>query len=65
MPLNVLSVSLMVLTVSRCGVFVLKGGKIKCMNGLKIPSDDVMKQIKVTVCQYLEILEMDNLRDKE
>ena len=49
----------------KCGVLVLKRGKVKQMNGLMLPSGDVMKQIDEEGYKYLEMLEIDKVMEEE
>ena len=49
----------------KCGVLVLKRGKVKQMNGLVLPSGDVMKQIDEKGYKYLGMLEIDKVMEEE
>lgn len=45
-------------------MFVLETGKIKCMDGLTVPSGEVVEQIVKHIIKYLEILEIDEAMEK-
>ena len=49
----------------KCGVLVLKRGKVKRMDGLVLPSGEVMKQIDDEGYKYLGILEIDKVMEEE
>ena len=51
--------------IKKCGVLVLKRGKIAKMEGVLLPDGQVMKEIEDRGYRYLGILETDHLKEKE
>ena len=51
--------------IKRCGILVLKCGKIVKMEGVVLPDGQVMKEIEDRGYGYLSILEKDQLKEKE
>ena len=51
--------------IKKCGVLVLKRGKIAKMEGVVLPDGQVMKEIEDRGYRYLGILETDHLKEKE
>ena len=51
--------------IKKCGVLVLKRGKIAKIEGMVLPDGQVMKEIDDNGYKYLEILEADHLKEKE
>ena len=51
--------------IKKCGVLVLKRGKIVKMEGIVLPDGQVMKEIDDNGYKYLGILEADHLKEKE
>ena len=54
----------MELGLSKCGVLVLKKGKIVKENGISLPNGDLMKEIDEHGYKYLGIVELDKLKEK-
>ena len=50
--------------IKKCGVLVLKRGKIVKMEGVVLPDGQVMKEIEDRGYRYLGILETDQLKEK-
>ena len=51
--------------IKKCGVLVLKRGKIAKMEGVVLPVWQVLKDIEERVYRYLGILETEKLKEKE
>ena len=51
--------------IKKCGVLVLKRGKIVKMEGIVLPDGQVMKEVEDRGYRYLGILETDQLKEKE
>ena len=49
----------------KCGILILKRGKVKQMDGLVLPSGDVMKQVDEEGYKYLVMLEIDKVMEEE
>ena len=43
----------------KCGVVVLKKGKLVKFNGIHLPNQEIMKEVDENGCTYLGILELD------
>ena len=51
--------------IKKCGMLVLKRGKIAKMEGVVLPDGQVMKKVEDRGYRYLGILETDHLKEKE
>ena len=52
--------------IDNCGILVMKRGRYKKSEGIKLPNEEEIKQINVdNGCKYLGILEADGIKDKE
>ena len=51
--------------IKKCGVLVLKRGKIAKMEGVLLPDEQVMKEIEDRGYRYVGLLETDHLKEKE
>ena len=51
--------------IKKCGVLVLKRGKIVKMEGIVLPDGEVMKEIDNSGYTYSGILETDQLKERE
>ena len=51
--------------IKKCGVLILKRGKIVQCNGIVLPNGEVMKVIEQDGYLYLGILEMDRILEEE
>ena len=43
----------------KCGVVILKKGKLVKFNGIHLPNQEIMKEVDENGCTYLGILELD------
>ena len=50
---------------NKCGVLVLKRGKIVKQNGITFPNGQMMKEIDESGYKYLGIVEVDKIKEKE
>ena len=51
--------------IKKCGMLVLKRGKIAKMEGIVLPDGQVMREIDNNGYKYLGILKTDQLKEKE
>ena len=49
----------------KCGVLIMKRGKVVTMDGIRLPDGGVMKEIDEHGYKYLGIIEMDKIKEKE
>ena len=48
----------------KCGVFVMKRGKVTEYEGIQLPDGEVMKALEKDGYKYLGILEFDRIEEK-
>ena len=51
--------------IKKCGVLVLKGGKIVSCKGIKVPNDEIIKEVGQEGNTYLGTVELDKVRENE
>ena len=51
--------------IKKCGVLVMKKGKVASTEGIELPSGDIIKDIENEGYKYLGILEFDSVRENE
>ena len=49
----------------KCGILILKGGKVEKSDGIGLPGGEVMKEIEVEGYKYLGILEYDKIMEND
>ena len=50
--------------IKKCGVLIMKRGKVTLTDGIELPSGDTIKDINEEGYKYLVILEFDSVREK-
>ena len=51
--------------IKKCGILVLKRGKVVRSEGITLPNGEVMKELEKEVCMYFGIVELDKIKKKE
>ena len=51
--------------IKKCGVLVMKGGKVHSSEGISLPGGEVMKEVEIEGYKYLGIMEYDKIKEKE
>ena len=49
----------------KCGIFTMKRGKVVRCVGIKLPTREVMKEVKKRRYSYLGIFELDKIKDNK
>ena len=49
----------------KCGVVILKKGKVVRFDGIHLPNQEIMKEVDEKGYTYLGILELDGIKDHE
>ena len=51
--------------IEKCGVIVMKRGKMVTCDGIELPDGEKMKGVSEEGCKYLGIVELDGIKEKE
>ena len=51
--------------IRKCGVVIMKGGKLSKTDGIVLPNGETIKEVGGGGYKYLGILELDNIKEKE
>ncbi len=51
--------------IEKCGVLILKRGKIVRCDGIELPNDELIKEVEQDGYTYLGIVELDKVKEKE
>ena len=51
--------------IKKCGVLVMKRGKVTSTEGIELPSGETIKKIEKEGYKYLGILEIDSVREND
>ncbi len=51
--------------IKKCGVLILKSGKIVRCDGIELPNDELIKEVEQDGYTYLGIVELDKVKEKE
>ena len=51
--------------IKKCGVLIMKRGKVMTYEGIQLPNGMTMKEVESEGYRYLGILELNKVKDKE